>query len=87
MTNPDWNQTANSAHSFGRKGRVVTPSDNDLKPVAKTIIMLSAGDITIVPVGNANENPLEFIGLPAGYIVPYVVRRVTECTGTCATCD
>jgi hypothetical protein len=49
--------------------------------------MLTAGDITIIPDGNANGSTLVFEGLSAGYIIPYVVRRVTACTGTCATID
>jgi hypothetical protein len=87
MASPEWNQTANSADSFGRKGRTVTPGSSDLDPIAKSVVMLTAGDITIIPDGNANGSTLVFEGLSAGYIIPYVVRRVTACTGTCATID
>lgn len=87
MASPEWNQTGGSAQSFGRKGAVITPSGNNLDPVAKCVVMLSAGDITIVPQGNADGNTLAFVGLSAGAIIPYVVRRVTACTGTCATVD
>lgn len=83
----EWNQTANRADSFGPKGRVITPGSSDLDPIAKSVVMLSDGDITIIPTGNDNADTLAFVGLPAGYIIPYRVRRVTACTGTCATID
>jgi hypothetical protein len=87
MATPEWNQTANSASSFGRKGRTITPAAADLDPIAKSVVMLTAGDITIVPTDNATATTLVFAGLPAGYIIPFVVRRVTACTGTCAAID
>ena len=87
MAQPEWNQTGNSASSFGRKGRTITPGATDLDPIAKSVVMLTAGDITIVPDGNANGSTLVFAGLAAGAIIPFVVRRVTACTGTCAAID
>lgn len=87
MASPEWNQTGGSAQSFGRKARVVTPAASDLDPIAKSIVMLATGDITIVPDGNDNATTLSFTGLPAGYIIPYVVRRVTACSSSCATID
>lgn len=87
MASPEWNQTANSSDSFGHKGRTITPAAADLDPIAKSVVMLTAGDITIVPNGNATATTLVFAGLPAGYIIPFVVRRVTACTGTCAAID
>jgi hypothetical protein len=87
MATPEWNASANGADSFGPKGRPVTPAGTDLDPSAKAIVMLATGDITVVPDGNANATPLAFIGLPAGYIIPYRVRRVTACSSSCATID
>lgn len=87
MASPEWNATANGSDSFGPRGRVITPGAVDLDPVAKSVVMLTAGDITIVPTGNANGDTLAFSGLPAGYVIPYRVRRVTACTGACATID
>lgn len=87
MANPEWNQTANSSDSFGRKGRTITPGASDLDPIAKSVVMLTAGDITVIPQGNADGDTLVFAGLSAGYVIPFVVRRVTACTGTCATID
>lgn len=87
MASPEWTQSGNGSDSFGPKGRVITPGATDLDPIAKSVVMLSSGDITIVPDGNANGTTLAFTGLSAGYIIPYRVRRVTACTGTCATID
>lgn len=87
MADPTWNQGANTASSFGRKGTTITPGASDLDPIAKSVVMLSDGDITVVPADNANATTLAFVGLPAGYIIPFVVRRVTACTGTCASID
>lgn len=87
MANPDWNEGANTASTFGRKGRVVTPAAADLDPIAKAVVMLAAGDITIVPRDNASGAAITFAGVPAGFIPPYQVRRVTACTSSCATID
>lgn len=87
MASTDWNPTANRADSFGFKGRTITPGATDLDPIAKAVVMLSEGDITVVPVNNTNGATLAFAGLPAGYVVPFFVRRVTACSGTCATID
>lgn len=87
MASPEWNQTANSSDSFGPKGRTITPGSSDLDPIAKSVVMLTAGNITVIPKNNLDAATLVFEGLPAGYIIPFVVRRVTACTGTCATID
>ena len=87
MAHPEWNQTGNSNISFGRKGRAVTPAAADLDPIAKAIVMLAEGDITIVPVDNATSDTLTFTGVPAGFVVPFHVRRVTACSSSCATVD
>lgn len=87
MPRPDWDQQYNGGISFGRKSRIVTPGNTDIDPFAKSVVMLTAGDITIVPYGNDNGITIAFAGLPAGYIIPFQIRRVTACTGTCATID
>lgn len=71
--------------SLGRKGDVITPGSTDLDPLPKSVVCLTAGDVTIVPDGNANANTLAFEGLPAGYVIPFRVRRVTAATATVAT--
>lgn len=72
---------------FGRRGSVITPGATDFNTIAKSVVMLSAGDITVVPEGNASTDTLTFVGLAAGQLVPFHVRRVTACTGTCASID
>lgn len=76
-----------NGQTFGRAGRLVTPGSSDLDPIAKGVVCLTAGDITIVPVGNANGDTLAFVGVPAGYVPPYQVRRVTAATATVATIE
>ena len=87
MASQEWNKGAATANTFGRKGRVIAPSSSDLDPIAKTVVMLAAGDITIVPDGNANGDTISFTGLAAGQMVPFVVRRVTACSSSCASVD
>lgn len=87
MASPEWNQTGATASSFGRKGAAITPSSSDIDPLPKGVVMTAAGDITIVPDKNENASTITFTGCAVGFIVPYVVRRVTACTGTCASID
>lgn len=87
MASPEWNQSGASALTFGRKGAAITPAPADLDPLPKAVVMTAAGDITIVPHGNANGSTITFTGCTVGFIPPYVVRRVTACTGTCASID
>lgn len=84
MALPEWNQTANGSDSFGQKGRLITPAGTDLDPIAKSVYMLTAGDITFMPAGQSGTLTAS---LPAGAIIPYRIRQVTACTGTCATID
>lgn len=70
---------------FGTRGRLVTPSDlEDLEEVAKAVITATAGNLVIIPAGNADDQPLTFNDIPAGFLPPYRVRRV-KATGTTAT--
>lgn len=68
-------------HGFGRIGAPVTPSDGtDLARYAR-IVLLETGNVSVLPVKNADGVPIAFTGLPAGYVVPFFVRRVLA-TGT-----
>lgn len=73
--------------SFGQKARIVTPGATDLDPVAKAVVCLTAGNITIVPADNDTAVTLAFVDVPAGFSPPYRVRRVTAATATVATVD
>lgn len=87
MASQEWNTGGASSSSFGRKARAVTPGNTDLDPIAKSIVMRATGDITVIPAGNQDGETISFTGLPAGYIIPFVVRRVTACSSSCATID
>lgn len=87
MASPEWNRGGASAMNYGRKGAAITPGASDLDPIPKAVVMTTTGDITIVPDGNANATTITFTGCPVGFMPPYVVRRVTSCSGTCATVD
>ena len=69
------------------QARMVTPGATDLDPVAKAVVCLTSGNVTIVPDGNENATTISFVGVPAGFIPPYRVRRVTAATATIATID
>lgn len=73
-----------SLTSFGRIGAIVTPSDDTDLPggSVKAIVLLTAGDVSLLPAGS--DVPLDFEGLPSGFIPPFIVRRVLA-TGTTAT--
>lgn len=71
--------------SLGRTGEVITPGTTDLDPLPKSVVCLTAGNVTIVPDGNGNSDTLAFVDLPAGYVIPFRVRRVTAATATVAT--
>lgn len=87
MATDNYQSFVSSPESFGTTARIVTPGATDLDPIAKGVVCLTAGDITIVPVGNDNAVTLAFVGVPAGFIPPYRVRRVTAATATVATID
>lgn len=70
---------------FGRRGRSVTPSDeDDLPRYVKAVTVLAAGDLSILPVQNEDGNTIDYVGVPAGFSPPFQVRRVMA-TGTTAT--
>ncbi|RWD14176.1 MAG: hypothetical protein EOS74_19535 [Mesorhizobium sp.] len=71
--------------SLGRSGRLVVPSDtNDLTVVAKAVVVGDAGDVSVIPALNADDDVMSFIDAPVGFVVPFQVRRVMA-TGTTAT--
>lgn len=70
--------------SFGMAGAVITPGNTDL-PDSRAVVCLAAGNVTVVPWNNLDGATLTFTGCPVGFVVPYVVRRVTAATGTWAT--
>jgi hypothetical protein len=74
-------------NTFGTTARIITPGASDITPYPKGVVCLTAGNITIVPAENADGVTLAFVGVPAGYIPPYRVRRVTAATAIVATIE
>ena len=73
-----------SPNSLGRRGVAVTPAAADLPGgIAKAVVLLADGDITVVPADNANADTVAFTGVQAGFVPPFQVRRVTACTSSC----
>lgn len=72
--------------AYGRKGRVVTPSDgSDLPDVAKTVTVTGIGSgavLQVLPADNDDGEWITFTGVPVGFSPQYQIRRV----GTATTC-
>lgn len=60
-----------SRTTFGRKTRAAPVGV--LTPPVKSLVLLTAGDITVKTLTGPN---LAFVGLPAGYIIPFIVSEV-----------
>lgn len=86
MADP-WKNASGDVLAPGRKGTVVTPGSTDLPNVCKGLVVLAAGNATVIPVDNADNETLAFVGLNPGDIIPYQVRRVTAATASLATID
>ncbi|HEV7283909.1 MAG TPA: hypothetical protein VGN75_03555 [Kaistia sp.] len=71
---------------FGKKSGAVTPSDSTDLPggPVKAIVLVTDGNVSFLPPGNANNEPVSFTGMLAGFVPPFHVRRVLA-TGTTAT--
>ncbi len=80
MADP-YTDTAPSPQSSGRRGRVVT---EDLPVIPKAVVLLTAGNVSVIPVHNEDDEPLAFVGVHAGCPIVFQVRRVMA-TGTTAT--
>lgn len=78
-----WTDYSATPDSLGTKGAVVAPGNDDLADTVKGVVCLTAGNLTIVPAGNAPAATLAFVDVPAGFVPPYRVRRVVA--GTTAT--
>jgi hypothetical protein len=74
-----------SSSSYGSKARAVTPSDTvDLNPApVKAVVCLTSGNISVIPTANADNAPVAFVGVNAGFVPPFQVRRVMATGTTC----
>lgn len=76
--------TSTDVESQGRGGFAVTPNDStDLAMYAKALYIGGIGTVVVIPVGNADNQPVTFTNHPVGYM-PMQIRRVLA-TGTTAT--
>lgn len=78
-----WGFAKPTPDKYGGVGRILTPSDSQdiTAPYPKTVVTLAAGNISVIPARQADDTPIPFVGVTAGYPVPYTVRRVLA-TGT-----
>lgn len=73
--------------SFGTKGAAVTPGATDLADTVKGVVCVTAGNITVVPWDNDDADAIAFVDVPAGFVPPYRVRRVTAATASVFTIE
>lgn len=71
---PSFPLRGSSRYSFGTSARVFT-EPAVLDPSAKSVVLLTSGDITM---RTANGPDLAFVGLPAGYVIPFVVVEIVS---------
>jgi hypothetical protein len=84
MAHPEWNQTANSAISFGHDARSVTPHDStNLDPVAKGVVVSSVAGGSNLSIVTNKGTTVNFVGVSVGFIPPYHVTRVNSTGTTC----
>lgn len=83
MADP-WKGMGGDLLSNGRKLAAITPGSSDLPTVAKSLIVLAAGNATIIPADNGDLETFSFTGLTAGHEIKIVTRRVTAATATLA---
>lgn len=85
MALPAWTQSANKSDSFGNDGRLVTPHDStNLDPVAKAVSVSSIAGGANLSIVTLKDTTINYVGITAGFIPPYRVKRV-NLTGTTCT--
>ncbi|WP_346915044.1 hypothetical protein [uncultured Roseibium sp.] len=87
MATDPYEGVSGGPESFGKKARVITPAASDIDPIPKGVVMLAAGDITVVPMDNDNADVVAFVGVSAGFVPPYRVRRVTAASAAVMTVE
>ena len=78
---------ASGPSTFGTVGKIITPGPTDIAGDVKAITCLTAGNVTVVPVDNADGETLAYVGVHAGFSPPFRVRRVTAATAVVATVE
>lgn len=83
MADDPWKNTGDLTSQI-RKLQTVTPAAVDFARVARAVVILAAGDVTLVPADNATGETFTFVGLPSGTVLPILTRRITAATATVA---
>jgi len=76
-----------SPRPFGNNAAAVTPSDTaDFGAYPKGLVVTVAGNLVVLPLKAADDGAhlITFTAAPAGFVVPFRVRRVMS-TGTTAS--
>lgn len=87
MADNRYDKFAKTPDGFGTKGLVVQPGATDLNANVKGVVCVTSGNITVVPWNNADNETVAFVGVAAGFIPPFRVRRVTAATATVYTIE
>lgn len=84
MTLPTKN-VKSGAGAFGTVSKAVVPSDSADLPSApvRAVVCLTSGNISVIPANNATAVPVPFVGVSAGFVPPFQVRRVMATGTTC----
>lgn len=80
----DYKNAGGALQDQARKLQAVTPGSADLPTIAKGLLVLAAGDVTFIPVDNADGETFTLTGQTPGQYIPVIVRRVTSATATVA---
>jgi hypothetical protein len=71
--------------SYGNKTLPVTPSDTvDLASYPKAVVVITAGNLSVLPAQNADGATVLFTAAPVGFSPPFTVRRVLAALTTAA---
>jgi hypothetical protein len=70
---------ADTPGSLGRRTVPVTVGQT-ISEQAKAIVCLTEGNLTVIAVDNSDSEAVSFVAVPAGFIPPFRVRKVTAAT-------
>lgn len=85
MADNRYTSDANDPDSFGKRG-VPVALGADLYNI-RGVVCGTAGNLTVVPVSNSDAETVTFTGVPAGFIPPFRVRKVTASTAVVYTIE
>lgn len=77
-----WGKLLTQGVQYGSKSQEITPGATDLADSVRYVVMSETGDITVVPKNNSAGDTISFTGVPAGFVPPFEVRKVTAATVT-----